>query len=53
MHLEEGATIQDLLKELEITRKVAISVNDVQETGHSRQLNDGDKVMICSTVGGE
>ena len=52
MHLNEGATLIDLLKELEITRKVVISVNDVQETDHSRQLIDGEKVMIFSSVGG-
>ena len=52
MHLNEGATLKDLLRELEITRKVAISVNDIQETDHTRQLVDGDKVMIFSSVGG-
>jgi len=52
MHLNEGSTIEDLLKELEITRKVVISVNDIQESDHSRQLYDGEKVMIFSSVGG-
>ena len=52
MHLNEGATLIDLLMELGITRKVVISVNDVQETDHSRQLMDGEKVMIFSSVGG-
>jgi sulfur carrier protein ThiS len=52
MHLQEGATLKDLLGDLKITRKVAISVNDLQEKDHSRQLNDGDKVMIFSSVGG-
>ncbi|MGB2956937.1 MAG: MoaD/ThiS family protein [Anaerolineales bacterium] len=52
MHLNEGATLKDLLKELEIKGKVVISVNDIQETDHSRQLIDGEKVMIFSSVGG-
>ncbi len=52
MHLNEGAMLQDLLHELEITRKVVISVNDIQETDHSRQLNDGDVVMLFSSVSG-
>ncbi len=52
MHLDEGATLIDLLKELEITRKVVISVNGVQEIDRSRQLIDGEKVMIFSSVGG-
>jgi sulfur carrier protein ThiS len=52
MHLNEGSTIEDLLKELDITRKVVLSVNDVQESDHSRQLYDGDIVKIFSSVGG-
>ena len=52
MHLKDGASLNILLDELEITQKVTISVNDVQETDHSRQLKDGDKVMIFSSVGG-
>lgn len=52
MHLNEGAMLQDLLHELEITRKVVISVNDIQETDHSRQLNDGDEVKLFSSVSG-
>jgi len=52
MHLNKGATLKDLLMELEIKRKVVISVNDIQETDHSRQLIDGEKVMIFSSVGG-
>jgi sulfur carrier protein ThiS len=52
MHLTEGANLQDLLHVLEITRKVVISVNDVQESDLSRQLLDGEKVKIFSSVGG-
>lgn len=52
MHLNEGAMLQDLLHELEITRKVVISVNDIQETDHSRQLKDGDEVKLFSSVSG-
>ncbi|MEE8355811.1 MAG: MoaD/ThiS family protein, partial [Anaerolineales bacterium] len=52
MHLNEGATLKDLLQELKITRKVAISVDDIQETDHTRQLVDGERVKIFSSVGG-
>jgi len=52
MHLNEGATLKDLLRELEITHKVVISVNDIQETDHTRQLVDGERVKIFSSVGG-
>lgn len=52
LDLEEGATLADLMQELNITRKVVVSVNNVQETDHSRQLNDGDVVMLFSSVSG-
>lgn len=52
MHLEEGATLADLLQELNITRKVVVSVNGVHETNHQRHLNEGDKVMLFSSVSG-
>jgi sulfur carrier protein ThiS len=52
MHLNEGATLKDLLEELKITRKVAISVDDIQETDHKRKLVDGERVKIFSSVGG-
>ncbi len=52
LHLTEGATLEDLLQELDISRKVVISVNEVQVTDHSRKLVDGEKVMIFSSVGG-
>ena len=52
MHVEEGATLKDLLDQLGIERRVVISVNDVQETDTTRQLNDGDEVKIFSSVSG-
>jgi thiamine biosynthesis protein ThiS len=50
--LDEGATLADLLNELNIERRVVISVNDVHESDKSRQLNNGDKVKIFSSVSG-
>ena len=52
LHLEEGATLDDLLNELKISRKVVISVNDIQEINKSRLLSDGDNVKIFSSVSG-
>lgn len=52
LNLEENATLADLLNELGIEIKVIISVNGVQETDHSKQLNDGDVVKIFSSVSG-
>ena len=52
LHLDEGATLADLLAELGVKRKVVISVNGVQETDKSRSLCDGDKVRFFSSVSG-
>jgi len=52
LKLEEGTTLADLLDELGIERKVVISVNDAHESDKSRQLHDGDKVMIFTSVSG-
>ena len=52
LQLNDGASLQDLLDELDITRKVVISVNDDHESDMSRQLHDGDKVKIFSSISG-
>ena len=52
LQLIEGSTLKDLLIELEIDRRVAISVNDVQERDRSRALEDSDIVKIFTSVGG-
>lgn len=50
--LEDGTTIADLLDDLQIKRRVTISINDVQETDKNRVLNDGDQVRIFSSISG-
>ena len=52
LQLKEGTTLKDLLKELDINRRVAISVNGIQENDHDRQLLTGDVVKIFTSVGG-
>ena len=52
LQLIEGSTLKDLLTELDINRRVAISVNDLQERNRSRMLKDGDEVKIFTSVGG-
>jgi len=52
LHLNAGTSLQDLLEELEIYRKVVISVNDDHESDLSRRLNDGDRIKIFSSIGG-
>ena len=52
LQLDDNATLVDLLKKLEIERRVVISVNSVLERDHTRQLRDGDDVRIFSSVSG-
>ena len=52
LDLGEGATLTDLLDELNIKRKVVISVNDLQETDKTRHLQDGDNIKIFSSISG-
>jgi thiamine biosynthesis protein ThiS len=52
IHLDEGATLKNLLTELGIKRRVAFSVNGDQERDHTRELQDGDEVKIFTSVGG-
>ena len=52
LHLKSGASLQDLLEELGITRKVVISVNDEQEMDTSRLLQNGDKIKMFSSIHG-
>ena len=52
LQLNDGASLQDLLDELDITRKVVISVNDDHESDVSCRLQDGDRVKIFSSISG-
>ena len=52
LQLNDGVSLQDLLNDLNITRKVVVSVNDTHESDMSRQLQDGDQVKIFSSISG-
>jgi sulfur carrier protein ThiS len=52
LYLKNGASLQDLLDGLDITRRVVISINGTHETNTSRQLQDGDQVKIFSSISG-
>ena len=52
LQVEAGTTLGDILKELGITRKVVVSLNGVQISDKSRQLNDGDDIKIFSSTSG-
>ena len=52
IEVADSTTLQDILDDLEIHRRVVISVNDVHETNKSRRLQDGDNVKIFSSISG-
>lgn len=52
LQLEEGTTLTDLLEELDIKRRVVISVNGVHITDEAHPLRDGDSVKIFSSISG-
>lgn len=52
LKMDNGASLEDLLNELGITRKVVISVNNAQEMDRSRKLQDGDEVKMFSSISG-
>jgi thiamine biosynthesis protein ThiS len=52
LHLADGATVAQLLEELDIRRNVVISVNGQHERDHDRELRDGDRVRIFSSISG-
>ena len=52
LQLNDGTSLQDLLDELDITRKVVISVNEEHESNVSRRLQDGDRVKFFSSISG-
>jgi sulfur carrier protein ThiS len=52
VRLDDGASLQDLLDKLGIRQKVVISLNNALELDRSRQLQDGDRVKIFSSISG-
>ncbi len=52
LQLGDGATVEDLLANLGIERRVVISVNDEHARETNRKLQDGDRVRIFSSISG-
>jgi len=52
MQMDRGVTLDDLLDELDISRRVVISVNGDHETNRTRELQDGDEIRIFSSISG-
>jgi sulfur carrier protein ThiS len=50
--LQDGATVSDLLVQLDIQRRVIVSVNERPNIGQAQVLHDGDHVIIYTPVGG-
>jgi sulfur carrier protein ThiS len=50
--LRDGATVADLLNELNIKRKVVVAVNDDEEKELEHVLVDGDEVLVFTVISG-
>ena len=50
--LNNGSSIQDMLENLQIRRKVVVAVNGDEETGLDYVLCDGDEVLVFTVVSG-
>jgi thiamine biosynthesis protein ThiS len=50
--LDDGTTLADLLKHLDIQRRVVVSINGVHITDETHPLKDGDAVKIFSSISG-
>jgi sulfur carrier protein ThiS len=52
LELSEGATVADIIAQLDITGNIVVSVNDVHDPERSQALKEGDNVKMFSSVGG-
>ena len=50
--LRGGATVADLLTELNIKRKVVVAVNEDEEKELEHVLVDGDEVLVFTVISG-
>ena len=50
--LKNGSSIEDMLGELQIRRKVVVAVNGDEEKGLDFVLSDGDEVLVFTVVSG-
>ncbi len=50
--LRDGTTVSDLLTQLDIQRRVIVSVNERPNPGQAHVLHDGDHVVVYTPVGG-
>ena len=52
LQMDDDATLAELLNELDISRRVVISVNGDHVTDRSRRLQDGDEIKLFSSISG-
>ena len=52
LELDDSSTFHDLTKKLGIQRRVTFAVNGEHDLDDTHVLNDGDEVLVFSTVSG-
>jgi len=52
LELANGATVADLLDQLDIRRRVVVSVNEEEESDPTLVLQDEDQVIIFGSISG-
>ena len=50
--LDDGATVDDLLAQLGIKRRVIVALNEDQKQDKTYILQDGDQVSVFKVIGG-
>lgn len=50
--LDDGATVGDLLAQLDIKRRVIVALNGDQKQDKTHILQDGDQVSVFKVIGG-
>jgi len=52
IELPLGSTVQDIIKKLQISTMVKVSVNEALERDIQRELQEGDEVQLFRPAGG-
>lgn len=52
VQLVDGSTVGDLLTQLEVTRRVSTTVNEQHKADSDYVLQDGDRVVVYTLIGG-
>ena len=52
LKIEESSTFKDLMDKIGVRRKVTFAVNGEHDLEETQVLNDGDEVLVFSSVSG-